>query len=390
MTVIASYRRTPYGRLLGGLSSTSAIELGAHALRHALSEAGVEPHELDIVLAGHVLQAGAGQNPARQTAVAAGVPLGIPAMTLNAVCLSGLEAVSQAVRLIEAGEASVVACVGQESMSQAPHLIRNSRVGTKYGAMEVIDSMEYDGLTDAFGACSMGEATEEGNTERAISRAEQDHWAARSHQLAHESTPFHAGEIVPLTVRMGRKEVVVDSDEGIREDTTVESLAGLRPAFHPEGTITAGNASQISDGAACIIVMSDEESERRGVRPLARILSHAFVAGPDTALHSQPARAIQKALASLDRSVSDLHSVEINEAFASVVVQSVRDLGIDEERVNRHGGAIALGHPIGSSGTRIVGTLARILREAGAGSLGAAGICGGGGQGSAMIIEALD
>ena len=389
MAVIAGYRRTPFGRLLGGLSSLPATALGAEAVRAALTEAQVSPDEVDAVIAGHVLQAGAGQNPARQTAVAAGIPLTTPALTVNSVCLSGTEAIAQGVRLIRSGEATIVVCVGQESMSLAPHLVKGSRTGTKYGAMEVIDSMEFDGLTDAFGACSMGLATDQGNSERTIGRAEQDDWAALSHQRAAASGEFFAGEITPIHTTQRRKEVVVEHDEGIRPDTTTESLSALKPAFQPDGSITAGNASQISDGAAAIVLMSDDEYARRARPGLARVLSHAMVAGPDTSLHSQPSQAIEQALARAERSVDDLRAIEINEAFASVVLQSIRDLALDPEVVNPHGGAIALGHPIGTSGTRIVGTLARQLQAFGSGAIGAAGICGGGGQGAGMIIQAL-
>ena len=389
MAVIAGYRRTPFGRLLGGLSSLPATALGAEAVRAALTEAHVAPDEVDAVIAGHVLQAGAGQNPARQTAVAAGIPLTTPALTVNSVCLSGTEAIAQGVRLIRSGEATIVVCVGQESMSLAPHLVKGSRTGTKYGAMEVIDSMEFDGLTDAFGACSMGLATDQGNSERTIGRAEQDDWAALSHQRAAASSEFFAGEITPIHTTQRRKEVVVEHDEGIRPDTTTETLSALKPAFQPDGSITAGNASQISDGAAAIVLMSDDEYARRTRPGIARVLSHAMVAGPDTSLHSQPSQAIEQALARAERSIDDLRAIEINEAFASVVLQSIRDLALEPEVVNPHGGAIALGHPIGTSGTRIVGTLARQLQAIGSGAIGAAGICGGGGQGAGMVVQAL-
>lgn len=389
MSVVVSYRRTPYGRFLGTLANLSAVELGTHALSHALKDAGVLPDEVDYVIAGQVLQAGLGQNPARQTAVAAGIPLSTPAVTLNAVCLSGAEAISQAHRLITSGEASIVACVGQESMSKAPHLIDRSRTGTKYGPITVRDSIEVDGLTDAFACTSMGLATEEGNTKRGISRADQDDWAQGSHQKATTHRDSLAKEIAAITAPAGITSITVDSDEGIRPDTTADSLGKLKPAFTAVGTITAGNASPLSDGAASVIVMSEAEFARRTSPGLARILSHAFVAGPDTSLHSQPSQAIKKALSAVGKHPHDCSVVEINEAFASVVVQSIRDLDVDRERVNPRGGAIALGHPIGSSGTRIVGSLALQISELGPGSLGAAGICGGGGQGSALILEAL-
>ena len=389
MTVIASYRRTPFGKLLGGLAGLSAPHLGAEAVTASLQAAGVDPGEVDFVVAGNVLQAGLGQNPARQTAVAAGIPLSTPAITVNSVCLSGVDAIAHAVRLISGGEAQIVVCVGQESMTRSPHLVLDSRAGTKYGAMEVIDSMEHDGLTDAFASCSMGLATDQGNAERAIDRAEQDQWAARSHQRAAEGKDFLAGEITPVTTRHGRSEVQIEHDEGVRPDTTAETLGGLTPAFQQNGTITAGNASQISDGAAAVVVMSDDEYARRSTPGIARIISHATVAGPDTALHSQPSHAISRALGRAGLELDALQRVEINEAFASVVVQSIRDLGIDPELVNVHGGAIALGHPIGTSGTRIVGTLARQLHSLGSTTVGAGGICGGGGQGAAMVLQAL-
>lgn len=389
MSVIVSYRRTPYGKFLGALANLSAVELGAHALTHALKDAAVLPEEVDYVIAGQVLQAGLGQNPARQTAVAADIPLSTPAMTLNSVCLSGAEAITQAHRLIAAGEASIVACVGQESMSQAPHLIDRSRTGTKYGPITVRDSIEVDGLTDAFASASMGLSTEEGNTKRGISRADQDDWAQGSHHRASTHRAALAKEIAAITAPAGRASITLDSDEGIRPDTTVESLGALKPAFTADGTITAGNASPLSDGAASVIVMSEAEFARRKSLGLARILSHAFVAGPDTSLHSQPSQAIKKALSAVGKDPRDCSVIEINEAFASVVIQSIRDLDVGKEIVNPRGGAIALGHPIGSSGTRIVGSLALQVSEIGPGNLGAAGICGGGGQGSALILEAL-
>lgn len=389
MTVIAAYKRTPFGRLLGSLSALSASELGAVAIKGALQEIQLEPQDIDICVAGQVLQAGSGQNPARQTAVASGSPFSVPSITLNAVCLSGMEAITYGHRMIESGEASIVVCVGQESMSNAPHLMRNSRTGTKYGSMEVVDSMELDGLTDAFGQCSMGISTEEGNSERGWARAAQDSWAALSHERACANLDFLSGEIAPVTLESRKGALVVDSDEGIRGETTVDTLAALRPAFADGGTITAGNASPISDGAACVVLMSEMTAKSRGIRGLARIRSHAFVAGPDTQLHSQPSSALAAALAKVDMNVTDCGALEINEAFASVVLQSIKDLDVEKTSVNRRGGAIALGHPIGASGARIVGTLAREIATMGSGTLGGAGICGGGGQGSAIIIEAL-
>lgn len=386
--LIAGYARTPFTRFTGQLASQPATVLGAHAVRAALANAGVAPEQVDSVVAGQVLQAGAGQNPARQTAVAAGIPLNTPAITLNAVCLSGAEAVSQAVRLINAGEAEIVVAVGQESMSLAPHVIP-LRAGTKYGSAELVDTVDRDGLSDAFDQVAMGALTEQGNAPLALTREQQDAFAATSHQRAAASAEFFAGEIAPFTVTTRRGDTVVSADDGIRADTTADSLTGLRPAFAKDGTITAGNASQITDGAAALVIVSDATATRLGLTPLARVEATALVAGPDTHLHSQPARAITSALAKSESEVADLAAVEINEAFAAVGVQSTKELGLDPAIVNVHGGAISLGHPIGASGARIVGTLARQLAELGLGSLGAVGICGGGGQGSAVILRAL-
>ncbi|EYT54863.1 acetyl-CoA acetyltransferase [Leucobacter sp. UCD-THU] len=387
--LIAGYARTPFTRFTGQLAAQPATVLGAHAVRAALSRAGIAADQVDAVVAGQVLQAGAGQNPARQTAVGAGIPMSVPAITLNAVCLSGAEAVAQAARLIASGEAEVVVAVGQESMSLAPHVIP-LRAGTKYGPAQLVDTADHDGLSDAFDQVAMGALTEDGNAPLGLTREEQDAFAAESHRRAAESAEFFAGEIEPFTVVSRRGDTVVAEDDGIRAGTTVETLAGLRPAFAKDGTITAGNASQITDGAAALVLVSEAAAQRLGLSPVARVEATAFVAGPDTHLHSQPARAIGAALAKLEgASVEDLRAVEINEAFAAVGVQSARELGLDAAVVNRHGGAIALGHPIGASGARIVGTLARQLAELGSGSLGAVGICGGGGQGSAVVLRAV-
>jgi acetyl-CoA C-acetyltransferase len=321
--------------------------------------------------------------------VAAGIPLTVPALTINAVCLSGTEAVISAVRLIEAGEAEIVVAFGQESMTLAPHAWSGSRGGARYGAIELVDTMEHDGLTDAFEHRSMGSSTEERNEGLALSREDQDEWAASSHQRLAASAAFQAGEIVSVEVPGRRGPTVVTEDDGLRVGTTVESLAGLRPAFGASGTITAGNSSQITDGAAALVLMSESAAEARGIPALARILAHAFVAGPDVSLHAQPVNAIRAALAKTPHAVSELLAVEINEAFAAVAVHSTRELGVDPALVNTHGGAIALGHPIGASGARIVGHLARRLQAAGQGTIGAAGICGGGGQGAAIILQAL-
>ena len=386
---IAGYARTPFVKFTGQFATQPATVLGAHAVKAALERAGVSPDQVDQVVAGQVLQGGAGQNPARQTSVGAGISFNVPAQTINVVCLSGTEAVAQAARLINAGEADVVVAVGQESMSLAPHVM-SMRAGTKYGAATLIDTVDHDGLTDAFDRIAMGTLTETGNTPFGLTREQQDAFSAQSHQRAAASAEFLVGEIAPFTVSSRRGDTVVTSDDGVRADTTAESLAGLRPAFTKDGTITAGNASQITDGAAALVIVSAAAVEKLGLKPLASIEATAFVAGPDTQLHTQPSNAIKAALAKLPGvAASDLKAVEINEAFAAVGLQSTKELGIDPAIVNAHGGAIALGHPIGASGARIVGTLARQLAEAGSGSLGAVGICGGGGQGSAVVLKAV-
>jgi acetyl-CoA C-acetyltransferase len=393
--VIAGYARTPFTKFTGQLATEAASALGAHAIRAALSRAGVKPDEVQRVFTGQVLLGGAGQNPARQSAVGAGIPLTVPAMTINIVCLSGMEAVAAGADLIERGDADIVVAVGQESMSLAPHALLGSRTGKKYGAMELVDLIDHDGLYDSFDRISMGALTESGNGGLGIDRAAQDAVAAASHQNAERSRDFLAGEIEPYTVSTRKGDVVVAADDGVRADTTVDTLAALKPAFAKGladgsgGTITAGNASQITDGAAALVLMSASVAEARGVKPLAEIVAHALVAGPDTSLHSQPANAITAALAKAGLDATDLVAVEINEAFASVAVQSAKDLGVSLDIVNPHGGAIALGHPIGASGARLAGTLARQLQAAGTGSLGAAALCGGGGQGSALILRAL-
>lgn len=385
--LIAGYARTPFVKFTGQFAAQPATVLGAHAVKAALGRAGVSPDQVDQVIAGQVLQGGAGQNPARQTAVGAGISLNVPAVTLNAVCLSGTEAVTQAVRLIDAGEAEVVVAVGQESMSLAPHVIP-LRAGTKYGAATLIDTVDHDGLTDAFGRTAMGALTEEGNAPLQLSREDQDAFAAVSHQRAAASAEFFAGEIEPFTVSSRRGDTVVSADDGVRADTTAEGLAGLRPAFAKDGTITAGNASQITDGAAALVIVSEAAAARLGLQPLARVEAHAFVAGPDTHLHSQPARAIAAALAKVEggASAADLAAVEINEAFAAVGLQSTRELGLDPAIVNPHGGAIALGHPTGAGGARLMTTLLHEL-ERRDGRFGLQSMCVGFGQGTATVLE---
>jgi acetyl-CoA C-acetyltransferase len=387
--VIVGGARTPVGRLLGSLASKSASELGGVAIAGALERAGVRPDQVDYVIMGQVLQAGAGQIPARQAAVAAGIPMTVPALTINKVCLSGLDAIALAAQAIRLGEHDVVVAGGMESMTRAPHLLPNSRAGYKYGPFEVVDSMALDGLTDAFDHLSMGESTENSSRELGISRVEQDEFAARSHQRAAAAVKdgLFAAEIVGVPVpQRGGEPLLVTEDEGIRANTTVESLAKLRPAFAKDGTITAGSASPISDGAAAVVVMSAEAAQRAGLTILAEIGAHGNVAGPDNSLHSQPSHAISQALAKAGQEVSDLDLIEINEAFSVVAIQSMRDLGVTPDIVNVNGGAIALGHPIGASGCRIALHLVYELGRRG-GGLGAAALCGGGGQGEALLFQ---
>jgi acetyl-CoA C-acetyltransferase len=388
-SVIVAGARTPIGKLLGSLSSLKAVDLGGIAIKAALERAGVAPEAVEYVIMGQVLQAGAGQIPSRQAAVKAGIPMTVPSITINKVCLSGLDAIALADQLIRAGEFDIVVAGGMESMTNAPHLLPGLRKGVKYGGSEVVDSMAHDGLTCAFDQVAMGEATERHNTRLGIGRSEQDEVSARSHQLAAAAAKngvFDA-EIVPVEIPQRRGEpLVVKDDEGVRGDTTVETLAKLRPSFAPDGTITAGSASQISDGACAVVVMSKAKAEELGLEWLAEIGRHGNVAGPDPSLHSQPANAIKQALAKQGLTPQDLDLVEINEAFASVVIQSVKELGVSMDIVNVNGGGIALGHPIGASGARIVLTLAHELKRRG-GGVGAAGLCGGGGQGDALIIS---
>jgi len=386
--VIVGGARTAIGRLLGSLSDFSGAELGGFAIKAALDRAGVSGEQVDYVIMGQVLQAGAGQITARQAAVAAGIPMTVPALTVNKVCLSGLDAIALAAQLIRAGEFDVVVAGGMESMSRAPHLLA-ARKGIKYGTAELVDSMALDGLTDAFDHVSMGESTERHVARLGITRAEQDELAARSHQRA--ATAIKNGlfteEIVPVQVPQRRGEpVIVDTDEGVRADTTVQTLSKLRPSFAADGTITAASASQISDGACAVVVMSAEAAAAAGASVLAGIGAHGVVAGPDNSLASQPSGAIRRALAKAGLAVGDLDLIEINEAFAAVAIQSMRDLGVGPDIVNVNGGAIALGHPIGMSGARIALHLIYELGRRG-GGLGAAGLCGGGGQGDALLLR---
>jgi acetyl-CoA C-acetyltransferase len=389
-SVIVAGARTPIGRLLGGLKDQAATDLGGVAIKGALEKSGVGPEQVDYVIMGQVLQAGAGQIPARQAAVKAGIAMDVPALTINKVCLSGINAIALADQLIRAGECEIVVAGGMESMTNAPHLMTKSREGYKYGDVTVRDHMAYDGLWDVFTDQAMGGLTEVRNADvEALTREEQDAFSARSHQRA--ATAWKNGvftdEVVPVEIPQRRGDpVVVGEDEGIRADTTVDSLAKLRPAFDKNGTITAGSASQISDGACAVVVMSRAKADELGLRWLAEIGASGQVAGPDSTLQSQPANAIRKACAKDGIKVSDLDLFEINEAFAAVGIASARELGIDEDHVNVNGGAIALGHPIGMSGARIVLHLALELQRRG-GGVGAAALCGGGGQGDALIVR---
>ena len=390
-SVIVAGARTPMGRLLGSLKDLSGSDLGAIAIRGALAKAGVGPELVQYVIMGQVLTAGAGQIPARQAAVAAGIPMGVPALTINKVCLSGIAAIASADQLIRAGEFDVVVAGGQESMSRAPHLLTKSREGFKYGDTTMRDHMAYDGLHDIFTDQAMGNLTESKNQERGqrISREEQDAFAAASHQNAARAWKdgLFDDEVVPVSIPQRKGDpVVVAQDDGIRADTTVQTLARLRPAFSADGTLTAGSASQISDGAAAVVVMSRARAEELRLTWVAQIGAHGVVAGPDSTLQSQPARAIAKACAREGLDPKDLDLVEINEAFAAVGIASTRELGLDPRKVNVNGGAIAMGHPLGMSGARIALHLALELRRRG-GGVGAAALCGGGGQGDALIIR---
>ncbi|MER6312688.1 acetyl-CoA C-acetyltransferase [Streptomyces sp. NPDC001581] len=388
-SVIVAGARTPMGRLLGSLKSFSGADLGGFAIKSALDRAGISGDQVQYVIMGQVLQAGAGQIPARQAAVKAGIPMNVPALTINKVCLSGLDAIALADQLIRAGEFDIVVAGGQESMTNAPHLLPKSREGFKYGAIEMLDAMAYDGLTDAFENIAMGESTEKHNTRLGIERAPQDEFAASSHQraaAAQKNGVFEA-EITPVAIPQRKGDpVIFSADEGIRPETTAESLGKLRPAFAKDGTITAGTSSQISDGAAAVVVMSKAKAEELGLEWIAEIGAHGNVAGPDNSLQSQPSNAILHALKKEGLEVSDLDLIEINEAFAAVAVQSMKDLGVTPEKVNVNGGAIALGHPIGMSGARVVLHLALELKRRG-GGIGAAALCGGGGQGDALIVR---
>jgi acetyl-CoA C-acetyltransferase len=389
-SVIVAGRRTAIAKLAGGFASLSAQELGGAAIKGVLDTTGIDPSRIDAVLMGQVLQAGQGQITARQAAEKAGIPLTVHAMTINKVCLSGLQTIYLADLMIRAGEADIVIAGGMESMTNAPYLLPGARAGYRIGDQSVVDSMMCDGLTCAFDHCAMGLATERYNQGH-ITRARQDEFSARSHQLAAKAiaSGVFAEEIVGVAVPQRRGEpIIVDTDEGVRGDTTAESLAGLRGAFEKDGTITAGNASQISDGAAAVLVMSKERAEQLGLSPLGELLGYGQVAGPDTSLLTQPSRAILQATEKAGVDVQSIDLFEINEAFAAVGLASADDLGVSEGKINVNGGAIALGHPIGMSGTRLALTALLELRRRG-GGLAAVALCGGGGQGDAALLRSL-
>ena len=390
-SVIVAGARTPIGKFRGSLAGFTAMELGSFAIRAALERSGVAPEQVEYVIMGHVIQAGAGQITARQAAVGAGIPKEVPAITVNKVCLSGLSAIAMADQMIRAGELEIVVAGGMESMTNAPFLIPKARDGSRLGDTPMLDSMIHDGLWSSFHDHHMGEGTDIVSRELGIGREEQDTWSARSHERAVEA--WRAGrlaeEVVAVDIPQRKGDpVVFDRDEGMRPDTSVEGLAALRPAFTSEGTVTAGNASQISDGAAAVVVMNEDAAERLGLRPIAVIEAYGMAAGAYSSLQTVPALAIEAALKRAGLDAGDLSLVEINEAFAAVTVHASRMLGIGEDIVNVNGGAIALGHPIGASGARLVLTLAMEMRRRGV-DLGAAALCGGGGQGDALIIRRI-
>ena len=390
-SVIVAGARTPIGRFRGGFAPLRAVDLGGVAIRAAVERAGIEPGQVEYTIMGHVIGAGAGQITARQAAIAGGIPKEIPAVTVNKVCLSGMSAIAQADQMIRAGELDVVVAGGMESMTNAPYVLPKAREGARLGHTPMLDAMIHDGLWCAFDDHHMGEGTDEMNAELGIAREEQDAWAARSHHRAHAAWEEGrmSDEVVSVEVQ-GRTGdiVVVDRDEGIRPESSAEALAGLPPAFSEHGTVTAGNASQISDGACAVVVTSVEAAGRLGLRPVAEIVAHGMSADRYPSLQTVPAIAMERALKKSGSSAADLELIEINEAFAAVSLHASRMLGIDEAVVNVNGGAVALGHPIGASGARIALTLAYELRRRKA-SLGGAAICGGGGQGDALVLRRL-
>lgn len=386
--VILSGARTPQGRLNGQLAGFTAVELGAHAIRAAIAASGLDAGRVEAVIMGQVLQAGAGQNPARQSAVGAGIGWNVPTVTINKVCLSGLTAVIDAARMIRGGDASVVVAGGQESMTRAPHILPGSRQGWTYGAIQALDVAAHDGLTDAFDGQSMGLSTETKNVVLGIDRTAQDNVAVESHRRAAEASGngVFDQEIAPITVKQRKGDpLILTSDEGVRPNTTLETLAGLKPAFATDGTITAGNSSPLSDGAAALVLTSRKYAADNNLEYLAVVGKPGQVAGPDNSLHSQPSNAVQHALKRAGWTTADLDFIEINEAFGSVAVQSLKDLDYPLEKCNLHGGAIALGHPIGASGARLALHAAHELKRRGAGKA-AVSLCGGGGQGEALLL----
>jgi acetyl-CoA C-acetyltransferase len=387
-SVIVAGARTPIGKLSGAFKDFTAMDLGGVAIKGALEKAGVSPDQVDYVIMGHVIQAAQGQITARQAAVKGGISMNVPALTINKVCLSGINAIGLADQLIRAGEVEIVVAGGMESMTQAPYLLPKARGGYRYGNAEMLDATYHDALFDAFDKVAMGEGTEAHQHKYGMTREEQDEFAARSHELAALAIKEgrFAEEIVPVAIPQRKGDpVLVTEDEGVRPGTTAESLSGLRPAFVKDGTLTAGNASQISDGAAALVIMSKDKAESLGLTWIAEITAHGMVAGPDTSLQEQPANAIKAALAKIGKTPQDVDLFELNEAFAAVGIASTKALGVDPEKVNVDGGAIALGHPVGMSGARIVLHLAHELKRRG-GGLGAAALCGGGGQGDALLI----
>ena len=388
---IVAGARTPIGKMSGALASFSAAELGSFAIRAALERAGVSPAEVDHVIMGQVLMAGQGQVPSRQAAAKAGIPMNVPAININKVCLSGLNSIYLADQMIQAGDADIVIAGGMESMTNAPYIASGARGGFRYGNTELKDAIIADGLWCAFDSCLMGLGTER-YTEGKISRQQQDELAMKSTQRAAAAIAAgrFADEIIPVSIAQRKGDpLIVSNDEGVRADTTMESLGGLKPAFDKEGTITAANASQLSDGGSAVVMMSERLVKDRGVKALGQVVSYGMVAGPDNAsLLTQPSRAIMKALSKVGMSVSDINLFELNEAFAAVGVASIADLGITDDIVNVNGGAIALGHPIGMSGNRVALTILHELRRRG-GGVGAAALCGGGGQGDAIIVRTV-
>jgi acetyl-CoA C-acetyltransferase len=383
--------RTPIGKMSGALASFSAADLGGFAIAAALQRAGVAPHEVEHVIMGQVLMAGQGQVPSRQAASKAGIPMSVPSISINKVCLSGLNSIYLADQMISSGEADIVVAGGMESMTNAPYLAMGARSGFRFGDVQLLDAIQRDGLWCAFDACLMGLGTER-YAAGDISRDVQDDLAMKSNQRAAAAIAAGrlADEIVPISIPQRKGDpLVIDSDEGVRASTTMESLGSLKPAFDKDGTVTAGNASQISDAGSAIVMMSKREAERRGVKPLGEFVSYGMVAGPDNAsLLHQPSRSIMKALDRAGKKVSDVDLFEINEAFAAVGIASMRELGISDDIVNVNGGAIALGHPIGMSGNRLALTLLHELQRRG-GGMGAAALCGGGGQGDALIVRTV-